>query len=100
MVCFVPMYFLLPGKALQVASWQDIALQGAFQGVLLGVVSIFVYTRAVASLGVQETALFTAAVPCITTVLAIFLLRELPSRAALLGVCAVTFGMAIAMRKT
>ena len=74
--------------------------QGAFQGVLLGVVSIFVYTRAVASLGAQETALFTAAVPCITTVLAVFLLGEMPSSAALLGVFTVTAGMAIALRKT
>ena len=100
MVCFVPVYFLLPGKALHLVGWRDIVAQGAFQGVLLGVVSIFVYTRAVASLGAQETALFTAAVPCITTVLAVFLLGEMPSSAALLGVFTVTAGMAIALRKT
>jgi drug/metabolite transporter (DMT)-like permease len=97
MVSFVPVYFLLPGKALHLAAWQDILVQGAFQGVLLGVLSIFVYTRAVASLGAQQTALFTAAVPCITTVLAAFLLKEMPSSAALLGVVMVTAGMAIAM---
>ena len=49
-------------------------LQGAFQGVLIGAASIFVYSRAVASLGAADTALFTAAVPCVTTLAAIFLL--------------------------
>jgi drug/metabolite transporter (DMT)-like permease len=53
----------------------------------------------VASLGAQETALFTAAVPCITTALAVVLLGEIPTSAALLGVFTVTSGMAIAMRK-
>lgn len=31
------------------------------------VANFFVYSRAVASLGAMETALFTAAVPCVTT---------------------------------
>ena len=77
-------------------AWRDIVVQGLFQGVLLGVASIFVYTRAVASLGAQETALCTAALPCITTLLAVYLLREWPSLSALLGVFAVTVGVAVA----
>src|SRR5438067_12840500 len=97
MVCYLPSYFLLPGKAMHLAAWHDILVQGVFQGFVLGVASIFVYTRAVASLGAQETALFTAAVPCITTGLAMFLLREVPSNAALLGVFSVTAGMATSM---
>jgi drug/metabolite transporter (DMT)-like permease len=100
MAIYLPVYALLPGKALASAAWGDILIQAVFQGVFLGVVSIFVYTRAVALLGAQETALFTAAVPCITTGLAVVLLGEIPTAAALTGVAIVTAGMVVAMKKT
>ena len=98
MCCFLPIYLILPGKALFLASWQEVLLQAVFQGVLLGAVSIFVYARAVASLGAIDTALFTAAVPCITTIAAFFMLGEAPSTLVLCGVLVVTVGMAIAMK--
>jgi drug/metabolite transporter (DMT)-like permease len=98
MVCFLPVYLMLPGKAIFLVSWQELALQSIFQGVLIGAVSIFVYSRAVAALGAQETALFTAAVPCVTTVAAVFLLGEIPSAVAIVGVVVVTIGMAISMK--
>lgn len=98
MCTFVPVYLLLPGKGLLLASWPQLLLQALFQGVLIGAVSIFVYTRAVASLGAVETALFTAAVPCVTTIGAVLLLRETPSSIALAGVLIVTTGMCVAMR--
>jgi drug/metabolite transporter (DMT)-like permease len=65
---------------------------------LIGAVSIFVYTRAVAALGPAETALFTAAVPCVTTLAAIPLLSEVPSGVALAGVGVVTARMLVALR--
>lgn len=95
MCCFLPVYLMLPGKALLFAPWQELVLQGIFQGVLIGAVSIFVYSRAVATLGAVETALFTAAVPCVTTISAVFLLGEVPSAMGLGGVVIVTVGMAI-----
>ncbi|MFL6646952.1 MAG: DMT family transporter [Sulfurifustaceae bacterium] len=98
MCFFFPVYLMLPGNALFLAGWRDLLIQGVFQGVFLGVVSIFVYTRAVASLGAKETALFTAAVPCITTAAAIPLLSEMPGVAVIIGVVLVTAGMVIAMR--
>jgi drug/metabolite transporter (DMT)-like permease len=98
MCCFVPVYLALPGKALFLAGWHEVLLQGVFQGVLIGAVSIFVYTRAVASLGAVETALFTAAVPCVTTIGAMLLLGEFPNVIALSGVAIVTIGMSVAMR--
>lgn len=97
-LAYLPFYAMLPDKALWTADWQDILIQAGFQGVLLGVVSIFVYTQAVASLGAQETALFTAAVPCLTTVLAVAVLGEMPSTTAWTGVAVVTAGMAVALR--
>jgi drug/metabolite transporter (DMT)-like permease len=96
--CFLPIYALLPGKALLLVSARELLLQALVQGVLVGAVSIFVYTRAVAALGPAKTALFTAAVPCVTTLAAIPLLSEIPSIISLSGVGIVTLGMIVALR--
>ncbi|BDG04191.1 DMT family transporter [Anaeromyxobacter oryzae] len=95
---FLPVYALWPGKALLVVGTRELLLQAIVQGVLIGAVSIFVYTRAVAALGPAATALFAAAVPCVTTVAAIPLLSEHPSTVALAGVGVVTLGMIVAAR--
>jgi drug/metabolite transporter (DMT)-like permease len=96
MFLFLPVYAALPGKGLPVAGWRDILLQIVFQGVLIGTVSILVYTRAVALLGAPGTALLTAAVPCVTTLAAVPLLSESPSAGAICGVIVVTVGMLVA----
>jgi drug/metabolite transporter (DMT)-like permease len=98
MCSFLPVYAMLPGKALFAAGARDLLLQALVQGALIGAVSIFVYTRAVATLGPAATALFTAAVPCVTTMAAMPLLGEFPDIAATIGVGAVTLGMTVAMR--
>jgi drug/metabolite transporter (DMT)-like permease len=98
MCCFLPVYAFLPGKALFLVGVRELLLQAAVQGVLIGAVSIFVYTRAVAALGPATTALFTAAVPCVTTLAAIPLLAEIPGKAADLGVGVVTLGMIVTLR--
>jgi len=97
MCVFLPVYALLPGKALFLVGTPTLLVQALFQGVLIGAVSIFVSTRAVAALGPATTALFTAAVPCITTLAAVPLLGERPSVVALLGVATVTVGTVIAL---
>ena len=97
MCCFLPVYLVLPGKAILSAPWHDLVLQGVFQGVLIGAIGIFVYSRAVATLGAGETALFTAAVPCVTTIAGMFLLGEAPSGIAWAGVAIVTVGMVISL---
>lgn len=98
MSCFLPIYALFPHDALFALGTRQLLLQAAVQGVLVGAVSIVVYTRAVASLGPTTTSLFTAAVPCLTTLAAIPLLGETPSRVALSGVGVVTLGMAVGLR--
>jgi drug/metabolite transporter (DMT)-like permease len=97
MCAFLPLYVLLPGKGLMLAPGRDLLLQALIQGVLIGAVSIFVYTRAVTTLGPATTAGFTAAVPCITTLAAIPLLSERPGLAGMAGVGVVTLGMLVAM---
>jgi drug/metabolite transporter (DMT)-like permease len=98
MLCYLPVYAMLPGKAILAASWQELLIQATVQGALVGALGIFIYGRAVASLGAVGTAIFAAAVPCVTTVGAIFLLGEFPSVLAIAGVLIVTVGMAISMK--
>jgi drug/metabolite transporter (DMT)-like permease len=93
---FLPVYVLWPGKALLIVDRREVLLQAVVQGALIGAISIFVYTRAVATLGPAATALFAAAVPVLTTLAAIPLLSELPSRVAVTGVGVVTLGMLLA----
>jgi len=96
---FLPLYAVWPGKALLTVGTGELLLQATVQGVLIGAISIFVYTRAVAALGPATTALFAAAVPVITTLAAIPLLSESPSRLTLVGVGVVTLGMVSAPRR-
>jgi drug/metabolite transporter (DMT)-like permease len=98
MCCFLPVYVLLPHEALFTIGLRQLLVQMAVQGVLVGAVSIFVYTRAVSILGPTVPALFTAAVPCLTTLAAIPLLSETPSRVVFSGVAIVTIGMAVSLR--
>ncbi len=97
MVGYLPVYLILADASILDAPWPDLMLQALYQGVLIGAVSIFVYSKAVAMLGAIDTALFTAAVPVVTTLLAVLLLGEMPSTLAWTGVVVVTAGMAVAM---
>lgn len=99
MCAFLPVYALWPGKALLTVPPSELASQALVQGVLVGAVSIFVYTRAVAAWGPEAMALFTAAVPCLTTLAAIPLLHERPTLVALVGLATVTAGMLTARRR-
>jgi drug/metabolite transporter (DMT)-like permease len=95
---YLPIYICLPGKEILSSNLTQILIQVFFQGILIGAGSIFIYSMAVHILGAVETALFTAAVPCVTTIVAIFLLSEIPSVFSIVGVGFVTLGMIVAMR--
>lgn len=97
---FLPVYAAWPGKMLFRAPMLDLLVQGLVQGVLIGAVSIFVYTRAVSLLGAAKVALFTAAVPSLTAVAGYFFLGEATSLLSSLGVTLVTLGLLAALRHT
>lgn len=97
MACFLPFYAVTAGPGLAALAWNDLVLQGVFQGVLIGACSIFLYTRAVAALGVSDVSLFVAAVPGVTTIGAIPLLHEWPTPTAVAGIVVVTAGMVVSV---
>lgn len=100
MAIFLPFYLLFSGlESLLSHQWSEILMQLVFQGVLIGTFSIFLYTKAVSLLGATETSLFTAAVPCLTTLAAVPLLGERISLWVAAGVAATTTGMLVSLMK-
>ena len=98
-IVYLPIYVALGRSNLIDARAPDLMLQALFQGVIIGVVSIFAYTRATALLGPTSAALLTTIVPTMTTVLAIPLLDEWPSTITTVGIVTTTMGMVIALRE-
>lgn len=95
MVGYTPVYLAMaPGRLLSLPAG-DVLMQAAFQGVLIGIVSVVLYTRVVRALGATAAALAAAFVPALTTVLAMPLLGEAPSATAVTGVLLVTLGIIV-----
>lgn len=94
---YLPVYVTVIGAGgLLAADPVDVLSQAIFQGAVIGALSIFVYMRSVQSLGPNGTALFTAAIPCVTTLAAIPVLGEHPGWLEWTGVAIVSAGMVAA----
>jgi drug/metabolite transporter (DMT)-like permease len=87
----------LPMRLAQ-ASAGAITLQALYQGLLVGVVALALYTRAVALLGAARAALFLPLVPAVTALTGAIMLGELPSGSEVLGMAVVMGGMALGLR--
>uniref|UniRef100_A0A9E8A015 DMT family transporter n=1 Tax=Bosea sp. NBC_00436 TaxID=2969620 RepID=A0A9E8A015_9HYPH len=76
----------------------EILLQALYQGVLVGVVALYLYARTVATLGAAKATLFLPLVPVATAAASALLLAETPSPTELAGMAIVVTGMLIAFR--
>jgi drug/metabolite transporter (DMT)-like permease len=97
MLVYLPGYAAFAESQLSTAPWTEIAIQAVFQGLLSAIVALLLYTRAVAILGAARGAVFAALVPSFSLLLAIPLLREIPTPLQLVGVVLVTIGMVFAL---
>lgn len=93
---FLPIYFLVLPKQIYDAPWSAILQQVVFQGILVSVVSLVFFNRAVAALGASRTAVFGALVPMLATLMAIPVLDEVPSLPEIIALVAVTVGVLLA----
>lgn len=87
----------LPVRLLQ-AEPAEIALQALYQGVLVGVVALYLYARSVAVLGAARATLFLPLVPLATAASSALFLSEQTSPSELVGMAVVVAGMLIAFR--
>jgi drug/metabolite transporter (DMT)-like permease len=90
---YLPVYLLFLPKRIGVAPLWEVLGQGFYQGTFSVVVSTIVYTRVLMTFGATRTAMITAVVPGTVALLAVPILGEPLSLAALLGLALVTAGM-------
>jgi drug/metabolite transporter (DMT)-like permease len=95
-VIYLPVYLALFGTRLARLSFADLAIQAVFQGVLVTIISIVLYARAVAILGASRGAAFGALVPVLSALFAIPLLGERPSETDWLGIALISAGVYLA----
>jgi drug/metabolite transporter (DMT)-like permease len=95
-VLYLPIYLALHGTCLAQLPVADIALQAIFQGVLVTIVSLVLYGRAVVLLGASAGAAFGALVPALSALFAVPLLGEWPDEGDWIGIAVVSVGVYLA----
>jgi drug/metabolite transporter (DMT)-like permease len=91
----VPLWAFFMPLHLAEASIGASLLQALFQGVLVGVAALYLYTRAVALLGPVQAALFVPLTPIVTGVVDLLWLGEQASLSETVGMAAVIAGMVL-----
>jgi len=93
---YLPVYLAWRGAALALIPLTELAVQAVFQGVLVTIVSLLLYGRAVALLGAPRGAAFGALVPALTALIAIPLLGEWPHATDWLAIVLISAGVYLA----
>ena len=96
LVVYVPLYLGFFGTRLAELPLADIAVQALFQGVVVTIVSLLLYGRAVAILGASGGSAFGALVPALSALFAIPLLGEWPSETDWSGIVLISVGVYLA----
>jgi drug/metabolite transporter (DMT)-like permease len=96
LVIYLPIYLPLYGTRLLRMPLEDLAGQALFQGVIVTIVSLVLYARAVAILGAPGGSAFGALVPALSALFAIPLLGEWPGTADWAGIALISAGVYLA----
>jgi len=96
LVIYLPIYLALRGPGLAQAPPADLTVQAIFQGVLVTIVSLVLYGRAITILGASGGAAFGALVPALTALIALPLLGEWPSNTDWFGIILISAGVYLA----
>lgn len=98
-ILYLPVWWLFLPSTLVQAPPAEIAMQAAYQGVLVVFVAMMLYTFAVRSLGGQTVTLLMAIVPGLSALAAVPVLGEPLSLFTLAGLGAVTMGAVLGSRR-
>jgi drug/metabolite transporter (DMT)-like permease len=96
---YLPVWWLFLPSTLNQAPLAEIAMQAAYQGVLVVFVAMMLYTFAARRLGAQTVTLLMAIVPGVSALAAVPVLGEPLSLLTLAGLGAVTMGAVLGARK-
>nr|WP_255592642.1 DMT family transporter [Bordetella sp. BOR01] len=97
-IVFLPVYVVGGLSRLSQASFQEIAFQLVYQGILMSCVALFAYNRAIAALGSGAAAAMMALVPVLATLLAIPVLHEYPSILGTMAIIVIAIGVVVAAK--
>jgi drug/metabolite transporter (DMT)-like permease len=96
MVVYEPIYLLFLPHQLASTPWSAIIGQTLFQGIIVSIVSLVAFARAVNILGASLAASFASLVPVLAMLAAIPLLGEIPGKSDVLGIAVITAGVFLA----
>ena len=91
-VFYMPVYLIFLPKAISQASWQDILLQGFYQGIMATIVQMIIYVKAVKEIGPASMGAVMSIVPVISVIAAIIVLNEALTQQLICGLLFVSFG--------
>ena len=92
-ILYLPLYLGLSLSSLTQASEGELVFQSIYQGIMMSVVALFAFNRAVVLLGPRAAAVIIALVPVMATLLPIPVLGDWPSAAA---ICIIALGVGLA----
>jgi drug/metabolite transporter (DMT)-like permease len=95
-ILYLPLYLGLSLSNLAHASTGELLFQSTYQGVMMSVVALFAFNRAVVLLGPRAAAVIIALVPVTATLLAIPTLGEWPSWPSAIAICIIALGVGLA----
>ncbi|MCK1741320.1 DMT family transporter [Bradyrhizobium sp. 139] len=93
---YLPVYFALGLSNLAKAPAGELAFQSLYQGIMMSVVAIYAFNRAVASLGARAASAIIALVPVTSTALAVPVLDEWPPLISAVAICVIALGVIFA----
>jgi drug/metabolite transporter (DMT)-like permease len=95
-ILYLPLYLALGLSHLAHASAGELLFQSIYQGVIMSVVALFAFNRAVVLLGPRAAAVIIALVPVTAPLLAIPVLGEWPSWPSATAICIIALGGGLA----
>lgn len=95
---YLPLYLLSGAQRLTAAPLAEVLLQAAYQGILVGGLSVVAFNQAVARLGSGAASAIVSLVPVAAALLAIPLLGEVPTPLDAAAITAIAAGVFLAAR--
>ncbi|HZC96852.1 MAG TPA: DMT family transporter, partial [Bradyrhizobium sp.] len=95
-IFYLPLYVGFGLSNLTRASAGELLFQSVYQGVMMSVVALFAFNRAVVLLGPRAAAAIIALMPVTATLLAIPVLGEWPSWPTAAAICVIALGVVLA----
>jgi len=93
LVTYLPVYLFLLPKGIAQASWQEVAWQGFYQGLVTSIIALITYMRAIALLGASSAGACVPTAPVVVALLAIPILGEVPGPLEWTGILTVLAGV-------